>query len=82
MSKPNQKRVVFTFDDRSLESLKEITEQGHFSSMAETVRESLQINRALQRQAQSGFTEVVVRNPKTNEERVIVIPSLEDAGKA
>lgn len=81
MGKTAQKRVVFTFDERSLESLKEITEQGHFSSMAETVRESLTINRALQRQAQSGFTEVVVRNPKTNEERVIVIPSLEDAAK-
>ena len=74
-------RVVFTFDDRSLESLKEITEQGHFSSMAETVRESLQINRALQKQAKSGYTEVVVRNPKTNEERVIVIPSLDDVLK-
>ena len=77
MAKGSQ-RVVFTFDERSLESLKEITEQGHFSSMAETVRESLQINRALQKQARSGFTEVVVRNPKTNEERVIVIPSLEE----
>ena len=74
-------RVVFTFDERSLESLKKITEQGNFASMAETVRESLQINRALQRQAQNGFTEVVVRNPKTNEERVIVIPSLDDLGR-
>lgn len=82
MTKLNQKRVVFTFDERSLESLKQITEQGHFASMAETVRESLQINRALQRQAQGGFTEVVVRNPRTKEERVIVIPSLEDAVKA
>jgi len=82
MAKETQKRVVFTFDERSLESLKQITEQGHFASMAETVRESLTINRALQRQAQSGFTEVVVRNPKTNEERVIVIPSLEEAARS
>lgn len=80
MAKPSQ-RVVFTFDDRSLESLKEITEQGHFASMAESVRESLQINRALQKQAKSGFSEVVVRNPKTNEERVIVIPSLGDVSR-
>ena len=80
MSK-NTQRVVFTFDEKSLESLKQITERGHFASMAETVRESLQINRALQRQAQNGFTEVVVRNPKTNEERVIVIPSLDDVAR-
>lgn len=40
------KRVVFSFDERSLESLEKLTEQGRFSSMADTVRESLQISRA------------------------------------
>ena len=45
--------------------------------MADTVRESLQISRALQTQAQQGFTEVIVRNPETNEERVLVIPALQ-----
>ena len=62
-------RVVFSFDERSLESLQKITEQGRFASMADTVRESLQISRALQTQAQQGFTEVIVRNPETDEER-------------
>ncbi len=71
------KRVVFTFDERSLESLQKLTDQGRFSSMADTVRESLQISRALQSQAVQGFTEVIVRNPETNEERVMVIPTLE-----
>lgn len=47
--------------------------------MADTVRESLQISRALQSQAGQGFTEVMVRNPETNEERVIVIPTLQAA---
>ena len=71
------RRVVFSFDERSLESLQKITEQGRFSSMADTVRESLQIDRALQTQAQQGFTEVIVRNPETDEERVLVIPTLQ-----
>ena len=70
------RRVVFGFDERSLDSLKRITDQGHFSSMADSVRESLQVMNALQNQAQKGFTEVVVRNPDTNEERVLVIPTL------
>lgn len=73
------KRVVFSFDERSLESLQKLTEQGRFSSMADTVRESLQISRALQSQAGQGFTEVMVRNPETNEERVLVIPTLQTA---
>src|SRR6266436_6307830 len=71
------RRVVFSFDERSLESLQKITEQGRFASMADTVRESLQISRALQTQAQQGFTEVILRNPETNQERVLVIPNLQ-----
>lgn len=71
------RRVVFSFDERCLESLQKLTAQGRFSSMADTVRESLQISRTLQSQARQGFTEVIVRNPDTNEERVLVIPNLQ-----
>jgi hypothetical protein len=67
-------RVVFSFDERSLESLQKLKEQGHFSSMGDAVRESLKINRTLQSQADQGFSEIIVRNPKTAEERVVVIP--------
>jgi len=70
-------RVIFSFDERSLESLQKIKEQGHFTSMGEAVRESLQISRALQSQANQGFSEIVVRNPDTGEERVIVVPALQ-----
>lgn len=70
------KRVVFSFDERSLASLEDLTKQGQFSSMADTVRESLQITKALQSQAEQGFTEVRIRNPETNEERVIVMPAI------
>lgn len=73
----NAKRVVFSFDERSLESLEKLKNQGRFSSMGDAVRESLQINRALQSQANQGYTEVIVRNPETKEERVIVIPALQ-----
>ena len=72
----NTKRLVFTFDERSLESLEKIKKQGRFSSLADTVRQSLQISKALQSQGEQGFKEVVVRNPETKEERVLVIPHL------
>jgi Arc/MetJ-type ribon-helix-helix transcriptional regulator len=74
-------RVVFSFDERSLESLQKIRDQGRFSSMGEAVRESLQISRALQSQASQGFSEIIVRNPETNQERVVVIPTLLPSGK-
>lgn len=73
----NSKRVAFTFDERSLKNLEQMTDEGQYSSMADTVRESLQINRALQSQAKNGFTEVVMRNPETGDERVVVIPRLQ-----
>lgn len=76
-TKAKTKRIAFTFDERSIDTLEIMTEEGHFSNLADTVRESLQVNRALQTQAKKGFTEIIVRNPETNEERIIVIPSLQ-----
>ena len=78
---PKSRRVVFTFDERSLATLKEMVEQGQFGSMAEAVRESLAVNRALQGQAKQGFTEVIVRDPETNQERVMVLPSIPTKGQ-
>ncbi len=72
----NAKRIVFSFDERSLESLKKLQNQGRFSSMGHTVRVSLQITCALYSQASQGYTEVAVRNPETKAERSIVIPGL------
>lgn len=34
----NAKRVVFSFDERSLESLEKLKSQGRFSSMGDAVR--------------------------------------------
>ena len=70
------RRLVFTFDERSLESLEKLKQQGRFNSLADAVRQSLQISKALQSQGEQGFKEVVVRNPQTAEERVLVIPEL------
>jgi predicted ATPase len=70
------KRIVFTFDEKSLGSLEQVKKRGKFSSLGTAVRESIQINQELHDQAAEGFSEVVVRNPKTKQEKTIVIPSL------
>ena len=67
---------MFTFDERSLDSLEKLKEHARFDSLAEAVRNSLQVARALQQQKEQGYTEVVVRNPESKEERVVVIPNL------
>ena len=71
-----KKRVVFSFDERSLESLEQLKEHARHDSLADAVRSSLQVSRALQQQKDQGFREVVVRNPDTKEERVLIIPNL------
>lgn len=70
------KRVLFTFDDTSIRTLDQMTTDGRYDSMADCVRESLQITRALSLQARRGFTELRVRNPGTGAERTVVVPRL------
>ena len=71
------RRVRFTFDEPSLRALEVMTEEGNYDSMVDTIRESLKISRALQTQAKQGFSEITLRNPDTEEKRVIVIPHLQ-----
>jgi len=68
------KRVLFTFDPRNYQALQHLTSTGSFSSTADAVRGAVLVSRVLQSQALQGFTEVVVRNPRTKEERVLVVP--------
>ena len=81
MATKESKRVAFKFDAHSLATLEEMKEDGHYSSLAETVRDSLQINRALQIQAKKGYNEIIVRDSETGDERVLVIPSLQSLSR-
>jgi len=68
------KRILFTFDPRSHQNLRELTGVGGFPSASDAVRDALRVARALQDQARQGFTEVVVRNPVTQQEKTMVLP--------
>lgn len=68
------KRFLFTFDPRSEQNLRKLTDDGGFPSASDAVRDALRMARTLQEQERLGFTEVVVRNPETNQEKVIVLP--------
>jgi len=74
-------RVVLTFDANSLDSLKQLQERGEFSSIGTAVREAVQLSEVLQEQVDDGYSEVVLRNPKTNQEKILVIPSLRRIAK-
>jgi len=71
------RQVVFTFDEDSIRTLEEMTEEGQYSCMAECVKESLQITQLFSGLARKGFTQVVMRRPGSDTERVLVVPRLE-----
>jgi len=70
-------KVVFRFDPSSLDDLIRITEQSQFVTMGEAVRRALGLVRELQEHAKNGFSEVFVRNPKSKEERELLIEFLD-----
>lgn len=74
-------KVVFSFDEGSLDSLRNVKENGSFSSMGTAVRDSIQISEVLQDLVSKGFTEVILRNPKTDQEKSVIIPSLQKIAK-
>jgi hypothetical protein len=68
------REVVFTFDAKSFEDLKRMTEEAGFRTMAETIRESLRLTKSLENHFREGFKEVSLRNPETNRERRVSVP--------
>ncbi len=76
------KRIVFTFDERSLLSLERVRHRLGAKSLAEAVRISLALADSLQKEAELGFVEVVTRSPKTGMERVMGGPALVHTGRS
>lgn len=70
-------RVVFSFDPESLETLNTVKERGGFQSLGMAVKESIQLSDVLQNLVDKGFSEIIVKNPDTQQEKTIVITSLQ-----
>jgi hypothetical protein len=71
-------RVVFTFDEGTLENLKQMTRDTKSKSMAETLRNAVNGIHILGESMKRGFTTLILRNPTTKKEETIVIEVLRD----
>ena len=65
-------RVIFTFEPENLAALEKIQADGGYESLAATVKDALQILWVLQREAKKGYTELIIRNPRTDAEKVVL----------
>ena len=64
--------MVFTFEAESFSALEKLQEDGDYPSLAETVKDSLKIMRTLHQHAKRGYTELIVRNPNTDTEKLVL----------
>ena len=64
--------MVFTFEAESFSALEKLQEDGDYPSLAETVKDSLKILWAVQKQAKQGYTELIVRSPNTDTEKLVL----------
>lgn len=66
------KRVIFNIDEPSYLSLLEIQRKSDCVDLAQTVQKALELQACLQKQAEDSYTQVILRNPNTNEEITMV----------
>lgn len=65
--------LTFVFSDEDYRLLDEMRAEGAFKDEAELVSRALRIIGVLQKQSDEGYTEVIVRNPRTMQQRRIKV---------
>ena len=63
------KRVVLSFDAVAYGNLEELRKKRGLKSVADAIKDALVVRTILERQAEQGFSELVVRTPETRKER-------------
>lgn len=65
-------RIVFSFDERALETLERVKVLGKFNSLAAVIRQSLVTYAAVQDWHLKGYDTLVLRNGKTGDEAILI----------
>jgi Arc/MetJ-type ribon-helix-helix transcriptional regulator len=68
------KRIIFTFDDSAVDSLDSIQARHRYKSKGEVIRTALSLMQALSSHADKGFTDVLLKNPKSGSTRHLILP--------
>jgi hypothetical protein len=71
------RRVTFSFGDVSHEDLSKMVKQGGFTGMEKPQNSFIHHHLCFPKPEPTGEKEIIVRNPETGEERIIVVPTFE-----
>ena len=67
------KRVVLSFDAVAFGNPEELRRKGGFKSIAEAIKDALVVRTMLHRQAEQGFSQLLVQNPDSRKERIVAL---------
>ena len=73
-----RKRVAFTFDSPSFRTLVNMKTKGQYATLGEPVRDAIRVLASIKKQASNGYSEVILRNPRTGREMLLAIPGIAD----
>lgn len=75
MSEEKTRRITFSFDERSYEDLSKMVKQERFTSMERCC--GARHHSCFPKPEPTGIEEVVIRNPETGQERILIVPTYE-----
>ena len=64
--------VFFSLDEKTYKQLEQLTEQPGFIDLASTAKDMIHVLTTLQKRRKQGFKQVIVRNPDTGKEHILV----------
>lgn len=65
------KTLQFEIDDESLSIMDRMMARGNHESKAELVRHALELLKAVQKGSDQGYTEVILRHPRSHDKLII-----------
>ncbi len=69
-----KRTLAFQFDEAAYEHIQKVKKDRGYSTEGEVVGDSLRIQEALQSEEKQGFNQILVRNPRTRETRILTFP--------
>lgn len=76
MDKDTENTFSLPFDEAAYEHIQKVKQDDGYNTLGEVVSDSLRIQAALRSEREKGFEQILVRNPRTREMRILNFPEM------